>query len=66
MLFKFLDYLFSLSLNQKQQKDLIIDESNNLINILKNKYITDKQAAYIINIVIIPTLEYHIYNLVLF
>jgi len=42
-----------------------MDKSNNLVNTLKNKHITDKQAAYIINTVIIPTLEYHIHNLVL-
>src|SRR5437763_6558136 len=47
------------------QTNLIVQESNNLINILKTKQITDKQAAYIINTVIIPTLEYRIHNIVL-
>jgi len=63
--FKFLGCWFTLNYNQKQQTNLILEESNNLINILKTKQITDKQATYIINIVIIPTLEYRIYNLVL-
>src|SRR5437868_2260683 len=64
-LFKFLGCWFTLNHNQKQQTNLILEESNNLINILKTKQITDKQAAYIINTVIIPTLEYRIHNLVL-
>ena len=63
--FKFLGYWFLPSYQQTQQVKLITQESQNLINILKTKQITDKQAAYIINTVIIPTLEYRIHNIVL-
>ena len=41
-LFKFLGCWFTLNHNQKQQTNLILKESNNLINILKTKQITDK------------------------
>src|SRR5205823_1332728 len=63
--FKFLGYWFLPSYQQTQQVKLIVQESNNLTNILKTKQITDKQVAYIINTVIIPTLEYRIHNIVL-
>ena len=63
--FKFLGCWFLPSYQQTQQVKLITQESQNLINILKTKQITDKQTAYIINTVIIPTLEYRIHNIVL-
>src|SRR5205085_3201902 len=63
--FKFLGCWFLPSYQQTQQVKLITQELQNLINILKTKQITDKQAAYIINTVIILTLEYRIHNIVL-
>ena len=63
--FKFLGCWFLPNYQQTQQTNLIVQESNNLTNILKTKQITDKQVAYIINTVIIPTLEYRIHNIVL-
>ena len=63
--FKFLGCWFLPSHQQAQQTKLIVQELNNLTNILKTTQITDKQVVYIINIVIIPTLEYQIHNIVL-
>ena len=43
----------------------ILAESSQLINIAKTKRITDTQARYIVNTVIIPTIEYRLQNIVL-
>jgi len=56
--FKFLGCWFTLNNKQSQAIKLIKEEAYNLINIASTKKITDKQIAYIINTVIIPTLEY--------
>ena len=64
-LFKFLGCWFTATLQYTTQTKLIQQEALGLNNILKTKNITDKQATYIINTVIIPTLEYRIYNIVL-
>ena len=65
ILFKFLGYWFTLNNNQKAQINLISKEAFSLADILNMKNITDKQASYIINKVIIPTLEYRIQNIVI-
>ena len=44
---------------------LIQEEAFQLINTANTKNITDKQITYIINTVIIPILEYRIYNIVI-
>ena len=56
--FKFLSCWFTLTNNQNAQINLISKEAFSLADILYTKNITDKQASYIINKVIIPTLEY--------
>jgi hypothetical protein len=63
--FKFLGCWFTLNNKQTAQIKLIQEESFQLINIASTKKITDKQITYIINTVIIPTLEYRIHNIVL-
>ena len=63
--FKFLGCWFTLNNKQTAQIKLIQEESLQLINIASTKKITDKQIIYIINTVIIPTLEYRIHNIVL-
>jgi hypothetical protein len=63
--FKFLGCWFTLNNNQKAQINLISKEASSLVDILNTKNITDKQASYIINKVIIPTLEYQIQNIVI-
>jgi len=63
--FKFLGCWFTATLQYTTQTKLIQQEALGLNNILKTKNITDKQATYIINTVIIPTLEYRIHNIVL-
>jgi hypothetical protein len=63
--FKFLGCWFTLNNKQSKQIQLIISESAQLIQIAKTKQITETQARYIINIVIIPTIEYRIQNIVL-
>jgi len=63
--FKFLSCWFTLNNNQKAQINLISKEASSLADILNTKNITDKQASYIINKVIIPTLEYRIQNIVI-
>jgi ribonuclease HI len=63
--FKFLGCWFTSNCNYKLQTKLITEEINNLTNTLKNKKVTDKQAIYIINTVIIPTFEYRINNIVI-
>jgi len=62
--FKFLGCQFTLNNKQIKQTQLIIAESSQLINIAKTKRITDTQAWYIINTVIIPTIEYRLQNIV--
>src|ERR1043165_7497912 len=53
-------------LNNKHSQiiKLIKEEAFNLINIANTKKITDKQIAYIINTVIISTLEYRLHNII--
>jgi ribonuclease HI len=63
--FKFLGCWFTLNNNQKAQIELITKEAFSLSDILNTKNITDKQASYIINKVIIPTLEYRLQNIIL-
>ena len=63
--FKFLGYWFTLDNKQSKQTCLLITESSQLINIARTKKITDTQARYIINNVIIPTIEYRIQNIVI-
>src|SRR6185437_13171132 len=60
--FKFLGCWFSILSKSTIQSKLITQEAFELINTLDTKQITDKQACYIINNVIIPILEYHIHN----
>src|SRR5205807_1311746 len=52
--FKFLGCWFTLDNKQTKQIQLIISESLQLIKIAKTKRITNTQACYIINTVIIP------------
>jgi len=63
--FKFLDCWFTLDNRQFKQTKLIIAESSQLIQIAKSKHITDSHARYIINTVIIPTIEYRLHNIVI-
>src|SRR6185436_11217156 len=63
--FKFLGCWFTLNNKHSQQIQLILNESQQLIKIASSKHITDTQVRYIINTVIIPTIEYHLYNIVL-
>ena len=63
--FKFLGCWFTLDSKQTQQTKLITNKISHLTNTLKTKHITDKQVSYIINIVIIPILEYRIHNIIL-
>src|SRR5260363_176110 len=63
--FKFLGCWFTLNNKQSKQTCLLITESSQLINIARTKQITDTQARYIINTVIIPTIEYRIQNIVI-
>jgi len=63
--FKFLGCWFTLNNKHSQQTQLIINESQHLIKIASSKRITDTHARYIINTVIIPTIEYCIQNIVL-
>ena len=63
--FKFLGCWFTLNKKHSQQTQLIINESQHLIKIASSKRITDTHARYIINTVIIPTIEYRIQNIVL-
>ena len=56
--FKFLGCWFTLDNKQSKQTKLLISESSKLIQIAKTKRITNSHACYIINTVIIPTLEY--------
>jgi len=64
-LFKFLGCWFTINNKHSQIIKLIKEEAFNLINIANTKKITDKQIAYIINTVIIPTIEYRLYNIVI-
>src|SRR5260363_38751 len=63
--FKFLGCWFTLNNKQSKQTCLLITESSQLINIARTKQITNTQARYIINTVIIPTIEYCIQNIVI-
>jgi len=63
--FKFLGCWFTLNNKQSEQTKLILNETFQLTNIASTKKITDKQITYIINTVILPTLEYKIHNIVL-
>jgi hypothetical protein len=56
--FKFLGCWYTLNNKQAKQTKLITAESLHLIKIASTKQITDTHARYIINTVIIPTLEY--------
>src|SRR5260363_359224 len=62
--FKFLGYWFILNNKQTAQTKLIQEEVLNLAGIANTKNITDKQISYIINMVIIPTIEYHLHIIV--
>ena len=64
-LFKFLGCWFILDNKISKQIQLIQEEIFQLVNIANTKKITDKQIIYVINTVIIPTLEYRIHNIVL-
>src|ERR1043165_7656492 len=63
--FKFLGCWFTLNNKQTAQIKIIQEETLQLTNIASTKKITDKQIVYIINTVIIPTLEYRLHNIVL-
>src|SRR6185295_6796589 len=63
--FKFLGCWFTLNNSHTKQSQLIYDKAIQLINITGTKRITDKQAIYITNTVIIPTIEYRLYNIIL-
>ena len=63
--FKFLGCWFTLNNKQAKQTKLITAESLHLIKIASTKQITDIHACYIINTVIIPTIEYRLHNIVL-
>jgi hypothetical protein len=63
--FKYLGCWFTLNNKQTHTIKLIQEEAFQLINTANTKNITDKQITYIINTVIIPTLEYRIYNIIL-
>ena len=61
--FKFLGCWFTLNNSHTKQSQLIYDEAIQLINITGTKKITDKQAIYITNTVIIPTIKYRLHNI---
>src|ERR1043165_8126703 len=63
--FKYLGCWFTLNNKQTYSIKLIQEKAFQLINTANTKNITDKQITYIINTVIIPTLEYRIHNIVL-
>ena len=63
--FKFLGCWFTLDNKNTKQIKLIRAEASHLIQTANTKQITDKQITYIINTVIIPTLEYRLHNIVL-
>ena len=63
--FKFLGCWFTLNNKQTSQIKLIQEEAINLAETASTKKITDKQIIYIINTVIIPTIEYRIHNIVI-
>ena len=63
--FKFLGCWFSTNIKSYPQTKLITQKIYEITNTLNTKIITDKQASYIINTVIIPILEYRIHNIVL-
>ena len=63
--FKFLGCWFTLNNKHTQQIKIIREETLQLTNIANTKKITDKQITYVINTVIIPTLEYRLHNIIL-
>ena len=63
--FKFLGCWFTLNNKQTKQTKLIMAESSHLIKIANTKQITNTHAWYIINTVIIPTIEYRLHNIIL-
>ena len=63
--FNFFGCWFILNNKQTQQTQLIFAKSSQLINITKTKQITNTHARYIINTVIILTIEYQLQNIVL-
>ena len=63
--FKFLGCWFTLNNKLTKQTKLIMAESLHLIKIASTKQITNTHAHYIINTVIIPTIEYRLHNIVL-
>ena len=63
--FKYLGCWFTLNNKQSEQIKRIQQETYQLTYIANSKKITDKQITYIINTVIIPTLEYRLHNIVL-
>ena len=56
--FKFLGCWFTINHKHTIQTKLIVQEIFDLCNTLQTKNITDKQASYIINKVIVPIFEY--------
>ena len=63
--FKFLGCWFTLNNKHFKQIKLIQEEALNLAYTANAKKITDKQIAYVINTVIIPTVEYRIHNIIM-
>ena len=61
-LFKYLGAWFSLSCNPSKKQKIIITEARSSLNKLQYALITEKQAIYIINSVIIPRITYQLYS----
>jgi len=60
--FRYLGCWFTLLSHHKYIHNQIIAEATNLISTIKNKKITEKQAIYIINTVLIPHFSYRTLN----
>src|SRR5205085_8367293 len=60
--FKYLDAWFFLSCNPSKKQKIIISEARSSLNKLQHVFITEKQAIYIINSVIIPRITYRLYS----
>jgi len=60
--FRYLGCWFTLLSHHKYIHNQIIAEATNLISTIKNKKITEKQAIYIINTVLIPRFSYRTLN----
>ena len=56
--FKYLGAWFSFTSNPTNNQKTIISEANSCITKLQKSYITEKQAIYIINNIIIPRISY--------